>query len=206
MKGALTADHFVQILKSSWTLTSISRRVASSRLLLAGVSAVLGVHAGSCRCSLSEPQVLPPALHSPVVCQGELDSHCAALAHGVLFCCAGAVAACRGPQPLLPSAPSRAAEPSAAPLLRPVFPSLTLCFPFDRKTNETLPTSTKSSPGSLWSWRPPTNSSSWTWTRTSLLDSPTPTRNLSLTCSRGADAALPAPAARNFSSPCKYRH
>lgn len=70
MKGALTADHFVQILKSSWTLTSISRRVASSRLLLAGVSAVLGVHAGSCRCSLSEPQVLPPALHPLVVCQG----------------------------------------------------------------------------------------------------------------------------------------
>lgn len=29
-----------------------------------------------------------------------------------------------------------------------------------RRTNETLPTSTKSSPGSLWSSRPPTNSSS----------------------------------------------
>lgn len=43
----------------------------------------------------------------------------------------------------------------AHPLLR-----LTLCFPLNRRTNATLPTSTKSSPGSRWSSHPRTNSSS----------------------------------------------
>lgn len=48
----------------------------------------------------------------------------------------------------------------ARSLALPPLPRLTLCFPFNRRTNETLPTSTKSSPGSRWSSRPRTNSSS----------------------------------------------
>lgn len=66
------------------------------------------------------------------------------------------------------------------------FFSLTLCpcvcFPFDRGTSETPPTSTKSSPDSLWNWLPLISSSSWTWTKMNLLASLILTQSLSLMC------------------------